>query len=232
MLKPIIALSGCLLGEEIRYDGQHKRNSYIVEELGQLFDYLSFCPEVTMGLGIPRKTIHIRKIDGNLRLTDTENSDVDHTDLAYETFEKMWTELREASGFIFTKGSPSCGYDPVKLFDEKGSPLSKTRGLWAQFIEEKFPLVPKIDSARLDEYEIRKNFQTQVMIYFEWNKLEKSSKSLMDFHEEKKKYLLQYGESYLEGLEKIIHSSSIIQTVFEQYQNYLFGKVFKSEITL
>ena len=83
--KPLIGVSGCLLGEEVRYDGQHKKHPHILHEMAEEFEYISFCPEVSMGLGIPRPTIHLTQADDKLLLVNSKDSSIDHTDLAKKT---------------------------------------------------------------------------------------------------------------------------------------------------
>ena len=45
-----VGISTCLLGRNVRYDGGHQRDAYLVETLGRWFEYVSVCPEVEMGL--------------------------------------------------------------------------------------------------------------------------------------------------------------------------------------
>lgn len=157
--KPIIAISGCLLGEKIRYNGKDKQHSSLNSDFKDKFEVLSFCPEVEMGLGIPRAPIQLMTLDSKTNLVDVENPKINHTELAQRTFEKMIPKLKEVCGIILTTRSPSCGYNPVDVFNEKQDLIGKLeKGLWANFLEERLPLVPKIDSSDLDDDNIRNNF--------------------------------------------------------------------------
>ena len=52
-----IGMSSCLLGEEVRWDADHKHDQYVRDVLGSYFDYVSICPEVDVGMGVPRETV-------------------------------------------------------------------------------------------------------------------------------------------------------------------------------
>ena len=54
-----LGISSCLIGEKVRFDGGHKQNRYILDTLGQYFAYRPFCPEMAIGLGVPRDTIRL-----------------------------------------------------------------------------------------------------------------------------------------------------------------------------
>ena len=77
--KPLVGVSGCLLGEEIRYNGQHKKHPHILHEMGQKFEYISFCPEMAMGLGTPRPAIHLTQHNDELHLVETKDHSGSHT---------------------------------------------------------------------------------------------------------------------------------------------------------
>jgi uncharacterized protein YbbK (DUF523 family)/uncharacterized protein YbgA (DUF1722 family) len=234
--KPVIAVSGCLLGEEIRYNGQHKRHIHLAQELSKVFHYETFCPEVSMGLGIPRDPIHLVLEKGaeKPRLTDTKDSSVDYTKLAEKTFKKLIVKYKDVNGFVFTKASPTCGYDPIKTYSPKKNPtLEKRRGLWAQTVEETYPLVPKIDSGRLFDDNLRLNFIAQVKIYHLWKTQINKPKDLIDFHSQHKFYLLQYGPVALKKLGQICAGvdPKNFSDKKQEYANMMFTEVFKKHIT-
>lgn len=58
-----VGISTCLLGENVRYDGQHKRDRYLTDTLGQYMEYVPVCPEVACGLGVPREPLRPRRED-------------------------------------------------------------------------------------------------------------------------------------------------------------------------
>jgi uncharacterized protein YbbK (DUF523 family)/uncharacterized protein YbgA (DUF1722 family) len=222
--KPLVGISGCLLGEEIRYDGQHKMHPHAVHDLSHTFDYISFCPEVSMGLGIPRPPIKLVMKKGSVHLVDAEKTALDHTALAKETFQEMAPHFDHVSGFIFTHASPSCGYLPLQIYESKtGRSLDKGPGLWASYIQNTYPLIPKIDSVHLHNDHLRKTFTSQVLCYSHWKSLAKTQKALGKFHQDHQYYFLQYGQNNLKKLNT--------QMTFLEYGHRLFQTVFQSPIT-
>lgn len=232
--KPVIAISGCLLGEEIRHDGQHKRNPHVVHDLAGYFEFQRFCPEVSMGLGIPRPAIRLVRSGDSIKLVNSKDSSIDHTETAFKIFRKIDKPIQKVSGVIFTSKSPSCGYDPVNVYDEKtGSPANKSRGLWAHHLEELYPLIPKISSGRLHDDEQRSAFRTKVSVYSDFMNSVLSPKDLVNFHEVYKYYLMQYGAIHLKTLGRICSTvtKGNLKKTLEEYSEYLFGTVFQKTIT-
>ena len=110
-----VGISACLLGDEVRYNGGHKRHSYIQQTLGQYFEFRRFCPEVDIGLGIPRRPIRIVREGEALSVVDPQDeSDHDYAPALAETADAQAQWLKDMSGYILKKDSPSCGMERVK----------------------------------------------------------------------------------------------------------------------
>ena len=75
-----IAISSCLLGEEVRFDGGHKHNAYITQTLGEYFSYTPFCPEVAIGLGVPRPTVQLVQVEDDIRVRGSKDPQLDVTE--------------------------------------------------------------------------------------------------------------------------------------------------------
>ena len=104
-----IAVSACLLGKNVRYDGRHKYidlNKYFASEKYQLS---GICPEVEMGMSIPRKPIQIIKSQNQIHLVQVENQNINHTLVMEHWFKKSLNHLSQFHGFILKSKSPSCG---------------------------------------------------------------------------------------------------------------------------
>ena len=112
-----IGISSCLLGEKVRFDSGHKHQSYITETLGHHFEFRSFCPEIEIGLGIPRETLRLVMQDGETRCIGNKTAYLDVTkqlsDIAIA--QKHWHE--ELCGYILKKDSPSCGMERVRVYN-------------------------------------------------------------------------------------------------------------------
>lgn len=220
-----------MLGEEIRYNGEHKKHSYVVEELSQEFNFLSFCPEVSMGLGVPRAPIKLLSEDGHILLVDAKDASIDHTQLALKTFESIIRPLAKTSGIIFSKGSPSCGYGPVNIYDpSKDQIIGKTMGLWAKFVCERYPLIPKIDSGNLNNRALREKFRIQVLIFYDFNLSVKKPRDLIKFHENYLVFFLDYEKTNVKKLESIFTKINTIdfKVLIREYSFNLFGVLFNN----
>ena len=123
-----IGVSSCLLGDRVRYDGGHKKHSYIVDTLGEYFSFRPFCPEMAIGMGVPRETIRIIDENNQLRVRGVKVAALDVTDELIECAnqERHWHE--SLCGYIVKKDSPSCGMERVKVY-RKGHPEKRGSGL-------------------------------------------------------------------------------------------------------
>ena len=185
-----IAVSACLVGHEVRYNGGHKRSNFIDRILSQHYEILPLCPEVGIGMSIPRPPIHLIAVDSDDGETHVEAALVDDHNTRFtqdlkEYASQQAKKLANASGYIFMQKSPSCGYKPVKLYHNNGMPLDKTQGIYAAEIDRLLPLMPKEDAGRLNDANIRENFLSRVAAYADWQENVQANltkKSLIDFH--------------------------------------------------
>src|SRR5207249_1390556 len=127
-----VGISQCLLGDNVRYDGGHKRDSVLIETLGRYVEWVPVCPEVEVGLGTPREPM--RQV-GDLHAPRliTTNTGVDHTDAMTRFAQQRVRELEalNLSGFVFKSASPSCGIRGVLLFNAQGTETQDGVGLFA-----------------------------------------------------------------------------------------------------
>ncbi|MBL4866349.1 MAG: DUF523 domain-containing protein [Pseudomonadales bacterium] len=116
--KPVIQIgvSSCLLGEKVRYDGGHKQNAYIIQTLGKYFEFKSFCPEMSIGLGVPRETLRIIETSSGHRCVRVIDSSFDVTDQLTQLADEQRHWPSGLCGYVFKKGSPSCGIGGGKLY--------------------------------------------------------------------------------------------------------------------
>jgi uncharacterized protein YbbK (DUF523 family) len=169
MTKPVplrIGISQCLLGDQVRYDGGHKRDGFLIETLGQYVEWVPVCPEVEAGMGVPREKIRLAGDSRSPRLV-TINTGVDHTDAMNRFASQRVRELEtlNLSGFVFKSGSPSCGIGGVPLFSVQGLETQNGVGLFAQAFMEHFPDMPVEDESRLHDPQAVKNFLERARAY-------------------------------------------------------------------
>lgn len=203
----LIGISSCLLGNKVRYDGNHKEQKLITEKLATLFKFVPVCPEMAIGLGVPRKPIHLTGDEKSQRAVEVKNKDIDVTDQLVSFGTQKAMELDDISGFIFKKGSPSCGLYSVKIYKSENQVLHKGTGLFAQQIIQHNPLLPVEEEGRLNDEKLRRNFLQRVEVYHRWNHLLKSGLSrgkIIDFHSRHKFLLLAHCEKTYRELGRLI----------------------------
>lgn len=184
-----IGISACLVGEKVRFDGSNKPSNFCIHEFGQHVTYKTFCPEVAIGLPIPRPTIRqIKKAD----IISVSRSDGtgDVTDALQAYGKKIAKMTKHLSGYIFCAKSPSCGMERVKVYSPEGNALkSDGVGVFAREIMAANPLLPCEENGRLKDPLIRENFVARVYAYKHWQNLEASGLTkhkLTTFHSQYK----------------------------------------------
>ena len=193
-LEITIGISSCLLGEAVRYDGGHQKDSYITGALARHFTWVSVCPEMELGLGAPRETIRLVGDAAAPRLLATQSG----TDLteAMDTYARARVGgLGALSGYILKRASPSCGMEHVKVYSESGVPSRAGRGLFAQRLMEAYPRLPVEEEGRLSDLRLRDNFITRVFAYRRLRALVESEarpKDIVAFHTAHKFLLLAH----------------------------------------
>jgi len=204
-----IGISACLLGEKVRYDGQHKLDRFLRDELGPYVDWLPVCPESECGLGIPREAMRLIGKDTESARLFTNKTFVDKTDQMLEYTHPKLDELehQKLRGFIFKTKSPTSGMRGVKIYTEAGMPSHRGAGIFAREFMKRFPNIPVEDEGRLHDAGIRENFIETIYVYDRWLTYlenDKSTAGLMDFHASHKYLLMSHSPVLLKGLGKIV----------------------------
>ena len=159
-----LGVSSCLLGAEVRYDGGHKRDSYLVDVLGESFEWFPVCPELEIGLGVPRPPIRLEVGDPDLQLIEPISGKILTERMESYAREKV-DELREAglNGFIFKGASPSCGLEGVKVFGQEEIPARNGVGVFARVFIDRWPDLPVAEDGWLEDPDRRKDFFERVL---------------------------------------------------------------------
>jgi uncharacterized protein YbgA (DUF1722 family)/uncharacterized protein YbbK (DUF523 family) len=187
-----LGISSCLLGEKVRYNGGHTLDRFLVDVLGQYVDYVPVCPEVVIGLSIPREALRLVKYPGDEtpRLV-TQKTGIDYTDrmLTWAGSRLERLEKEELCGYIFKSKSPSSGMERIKVYNEKGTAQRDGVGMFARAFMERFPLMPVEDEGRLNDIGLRENFIVRVFTYHRWRKVLKGPRTInavVNFHTKNK----------------------------------------------
>ena len=224
--KPLVGISTCLLGENVRYDRGHKLDHYLRDVLGRYVEFVPVCPEVECGMGVPREAMRLVDIDGDIFLM-TQRTKKDKTPQMKKWMEKKLAELSgmPLCGFIFKSKSPSSGLKGVKVYKDNGGVAKNGVGIFARGVTELFPLLPVEDDGRLNDSSLRENFIERIFVMQRWHEVNedrKSLKKIMDFHARHKYSLMAHCPKTLKELGVFVADGKTrsIDNVYEGY----FGK--------
>jgi len=228
-----IGVSSCLIGEKVRWNGDHKQNHYVREILAKYFECVSVCPEMEVGMGVPRETVALY---GNLERTQmiSKKTQTDWTKPMQKYIEDRINALtrEELCGYIFKSQSPSCGLGKVPVHAEFGG--NKVRygpGMFAAKFIQKFPLVPTEDEERLNNSRIRENFIVKVFSFYRLQTLYKKNFSLgalVKFHTQQKFLLLAHSRKHYEALGQLVAKPKAIS---KEALKEIYGKIFMEAFT-
>jgi len=160
-----IGVSACLLGQQVRYDGGHKCDRFVAETLAGYVTLVPVCPELDIGLGVPRETLRLVRSAEGVRMLGNE-SGRDHTAAMERYARRKVCELERLGlcGYILKKNSPSCGMERVKVYTPAGMPSTTGRGLFAEELLRN-GLLPVEEEGRLHDPGLRENFIERVFAY-------------------------------------------------------------------
>lgn len=181
-----LGVSSCLLGQNVRYDGQHKRDRFVTDILGAYVSYVPVCPEYECGLGIPREAMRLEGDPAAPRLvTVRTRRDVTAQMQTYARERVADLADRDLCGFIFKSGSPSSGMERVKVYGSNGIPIKNGVGIFARALMDRFPALPVEEDGRLQDPALRENFIERIFAYRRWKDMVMSAPSggsIVAFH--------------------------------------------------
>ena len=186
-----VGISQCAMGEPVRYNGGHKHSKVCTGLLAQCFEYVPLCPEVAIGMGVPRKPIHLlvdrasAPVDA-VRVVGVDDIAVDVTEPLRDYADSVVPALQKVRGYIFMQNSPSCGLYGVRRYLANGHGIdSEGVGVFARRLQQQFPHLPMEEVGRLNNSELRENFLTRVFAYDAWFRYVEGENEGEDKHEGK-----------------------------------------------
>jgi uncharacterized protein YbgA (DUF1722 family)/uncharacterized protein YbbK (DUF523 family) len=212
-----IGISSCLLGAPVRYDGQHKRNDFLVDELGPLVEWVPVCPEVEVGMGVPRESVRLVRGAGTTRMLGNQTGD-DWT-ARMEVFAARRVDKLarlELSAYVLKSRSPSCGMERVNLFadrDPDKQPVRAGVGLFAAALLRRFPHLPVEEEGRLADPRLRENFIERLFAYHRLRGLWRTRWGLRDlvaFHTAHKMALLAHSTDGYRQLGRLVATAKAL----------------------
>jgi uncharacterized protein YbgA (DUF1722 family)/uncharacterized protein YbbK (DUF523 family) len=212
-----LGISACLLGQEVRYNGGHKRDAFLTDVFGRYVDWVDVCPEVEIGLGTPRPSMRLVRIgrgeESQVRLVTPETG-VDHTEAMRSWAARRVEELAglDLDGYVLKKDSPSCGMERVKLYPEEGgAPAKEARGVFAEALLGRLPHLPVEEEGRLNDPPLRENFIARVFAHARWRQNEAAGwtrAALMRFHAMHKLLLMARNQAGMRRLGRLLGDSA------------------------
>lgn len=224
-----LGISSCLLGQKVRYDGGHKHDRYLTGVLGDWVRWVPVCPELEIGLGVPRPTIRLEGSGGEVRLVEPKaGTDLTESMLGYSA-EKV-ERLKELGldGYVLKKGSPSCGMERVRVYGKGGMPNRDGVGIFARVLLDAWPDLPVEEEGRLNDPVLRENFIERVFCRHRWRGLVRtglSRRRLVEFHTAHKLLLRSHNEAGYRRLGQLVASAGRIpdRQLFDEYESEFFS---------
>lgn len=237
--RPIrIGVSSCIIGEEVRWNGGHSRQRYLTDVLERFVEYYPVCPEVEVGMGVPRPTVRLVRVADELRMIDPKN-EVDWTASMNRFSRQRASELADLDlcGFVLKKDSPTCGVSRVKVHHENGSGSSRDgQGLFATALEQRYPHLPLEEDGRLNDPKLRENFIERVFAYRRLKDLFQPRWTIGDvveFHTREKLLLRAHDEMRYRELGRLVaDAKSIPRAAFKDDYMDRFMEAMKRQSTV
>jgi uncharacterized protein YbgA (DUF1722 family)/uncharacterized protein YbbK (DUF523 family) len=203
-----IGVSSCLLGQPVRFDAGHKRDPFLTDILSRYFAFVPVCPEVAIGLGIPRPPIRLEGDPEAPEAVGVRDKGIRVTAALAQYGRRMGEELADLSGYVLKSKSPSCGMERVKVYPSAGQPaVNRGVGVYVRAFRQVQPLLPMEEEGRLNDPVLRENFIQRVFSYRRWQDLAASGLSpqkLVGFHARHKLVLMAHSPVQYRALGRLV----------------------------
>ncbi|MBI3636905.1 MAG: DUF523 domain-containing protein [Candidatus Rokubacteria bacterium] len=190
--KPRVGISACLLGERVRHDGGHKRHTWLVDVLGPRVEWVPVCPEMEIGLGVPRDTIRLVADGAQPRLVvERTGEDLTVRMRRFAARRVRALAARGLDGYVLKSRSPSCGLFGVPVHAARGSIPGRNRrgrpsdvqrrrtgrGAFADVLVIRLPDLSVEEEGRLADPKIRAAFLARVFATHSARRMSQSARS-------------------------------------------------------
>jgi len=221
-----LGVSACLLGEAVRYDGGHKRDPFLTEMLDPFVTWVPVCPEVEVGLGVPRDTLRLVGEPQAPRLV-VERTGADLTD-PMQRFARSRVEALaalELDGYVLKRASPSCGLFRVRVHAASGPPRAAGRGLFATALLTRLPALPVEEEGRLTDPALRENFIERIFAMARWRSFaarRPRARDLVAFHAAQKLAVLAHSPAHYARLGRLVaRAGGLGRATLDEYARVL-----------
>ncbi|MCG9722809.1 DUF523 and DUF1722 domain-containing protein [Shewanella sp. Isolate7] len=219
-----IGISACVMGEPVRFDRGHKKSGFCMEQLAEFAEFKPVCPEMAIGLPVPRPTIR-QIVKDNIITVSRPDGSGDVTEALKSFGAKAAQGYQDLAGFVFCAKSPSCGMERVKVYHHHGKGSESTGvGVFAEQVMKANPLLPCEENGRLNDPIIRENFTTRIFTYQKWLDLKAEGLTrhkLIQFHCAHKYLVMSHHVQSYRELGRLLGRADI--GVEEQGERYISG---------
>ncbi|TDC79954.1 DUF523 and DUF1722 domain-containing protein [Actinomadura sp. 7K507] len=209
--RPRVAVSSCLLGAPVRYNGGHSRDRFLTGLLAHHVDWVPICPEMEIGLGAPRPTMRLRT-DGRIV---TKDETADHTRAMTALANDRILDIADVDGYVFKSRSPSCALLNLPRYASglpgertDGQPVDRHgRGVFAALVTDAFPHLPAEEDGRLNDPVLREHFVERVFAHARIRELfarDWRPRDLIAFHSRHKLQVLAHDPAAYRELGRIV----------------------------
>lgn len=224
-----VGVSACVVGEQVRFDGGHKRLTFAVDDLASWVRFEPVCPEMGIGLPVPRPALRlVKNSEGDIGLRFSDKREGGLT-ADMEAFARQRIRHFEyLCGYIVCAKSPSCGMERVRVYDADGKNNRKAgRGIYTRILMETFPWLPVEEDGRLHDPLIRENFVERIYALHELNTLREAGLTrgeLIAYHSRYKLLLLAHSQPKYRELGRFvaaINEWASLEDYFAEYRQRL-----------
>lgn len=206
MYKPRVVISRCINIQPVRYNGGIVTDEF-AKKLGNFVEYVDVCPEVDIGMPVPRPSVILARIGQEIHMVEPV-SKTDYTEKIQQYSKQTLESLKDIDGFLLKAKSPSCGVGDAKLYkDDLQHGIGKTDGIFASYCKKYYPYLPVEDEGRVHDEWIKRDFLTRIFTFASFRYLlgnATSIKDLIKFHQNNKYLLMLYSPSKQKKLGQII----------------------------
>ncbi|MDG3086135.1 DUF523 and DUF1722 domain-containing protein [Vibrio hannami] len=221
-----IGISACVLGQKVRFDSGHKESRFVTQELADYFSFVPVCPEVGIGLPVPRPTIRLISDDERVALVETKDTSKDYTSdmISYSKDKVAQLNNEQLCGYIVCAKSPTCGMERVKIYKKNRADKNGV-GLFTRELMNKMPWLPVEEDGRLNDPYLKENFVTRIYClndFYQSVGEEPTAGKIIAFHSRYKLTLMAHHPQSYKTLGQLVANVSKY-SLEEFYQQYRLG---------
>ena len=222
-----IGISSCLIGNDVRYDGDNKLDRYLRDMLGQFVEWVPVCPEVESGLSVPREAMYLVGDPVAPRLvTKFTGIEQGNRILGWAKKKLLYLEKVDICGFVFKARSPSCGLNDVKIHSRSGKACGKGAGIFAKAVIGRFPALPVENEEGMRNAVSKENFVERIFVYQRWREFKTqdgTNAGLIRFHASHKLLMMSHSIRHLRELGAIVVNGKKLKrsVLFGRYEQVL-----------